>query len=96
MSETLILAAIIAPLVLVPAIIVSFMSHVDGVHWPITEITLPTEAESRFAAFEREMIASLARGLGISVELLTAPHESYGSSWYVESLKIYRERGPWL
>lgn len=66
MSETLILAAIIAPLVLVPAIIVSFMTHVDGLAWPHTEIALPTEAESRFAEFERDMLRKIAASLELT------------------------------
>lgn len=96
MSELLILAAIIAPLVLVPAIILSFMSHVDGLYWPVTVITLPTEAESRFAQFEREMLEQMCRALAIPKEFLTEPIESPSYSYFAESLKRYRRFGGWL
>ena len=64
MSEVLILAAIVAPLVLVPAIILSFMSEVDGLWWPHTEIVIDFGIDfepSPFLEFQRAMHAEICR-----------------------------------
>lgn len=99
MSETLILAAIIAPLVLVPAIIVSFMADVNGLWWPHTPILIEfgTDFEpSPFLDFERVMLEQICRRLEIPKELLTEPCEPIGYSYFAESLKCYRRFGGWL
>ncbi|MFM0243806.1 hypothetical protein [Paraburkholderia sediminicola] len=96
MSETLIIAAIIAPLMLVPAIIVSFMSHVDDLSWPHTEMAWPVIEESQFVLFHREMMNKIVASLGIPKELLEEPLEPVGYSSFAESLKCYRRFGGWL
>ncbi|MFM0270120.1 hypothetical protein PQQ59_06015 [Paraburkholderia aspalathi] len=97
MSELLILSASAAPLVLVPAFIVSFLSYVDPLTWPHTAVAFEIAAESEFARFEREMIEEIAASLGIRKELLTEPYESAGYSYFAESLKRDAERyGGWL
>jgi hypothetical protein len=74
MSETLMLAAIFAPLVLVPAFIVSFMSHVDGLRWPHTEILLEFGdfEPSPFLEFERVMRDEIVKLFDIPAPVLDA------------------------
>lgn len=99
MSETLILAAIIAPLVLVPAVILSLQQAIDPdcrIEVDLIWGDVPSEPESEFAKFEREMLDSIVDALGISKELLTGELNSSGSSWYATSLECYRKYGPWL
>ncbi|WP_454871766.1 hypothetical protein [Paraburkholderia xenovorans] len=94
--ELFILSAIVAPLVLVPAFIVSFLSYVVPLSWPHTEIAFEIAEESEFARFQREMIEKIAASLGIPKELLAEPYESSGYSYFAESLKRDAQRyGGW-
>ncbi|ABE29901.1 hypothetical protein DR64_760 [Paraburkholderia xenovorans LB400] len=96
MSELLILSVIAAPLVLVPAFIVSFLSYVEPLSWPYTEIAFAIAEESEFARFEREMLEKIAASLAIPKELLDEPYESSGYSYFAESLKRDAQRyGGW-
>jgi hypothetical protein len=72
-NEFIILAAIIAPLVLVPIIIVSLRQQLDPVCSLATEIHLePWEGDSAFARFHREMLRSIAEGLALPYQLLVS------------------------
>ena len=76
MSEILILAAICAPLMLVPALILSQLQPVDPVFWLDTEIRLqPWEGDSPFAEFQREMLAQIAKAYYLPFEALVSDRE---------------------
>jgi len=72
-NEFIILAAIMAPLVLVPIIIVSLHQPLDPVCSLATEIHFePWEGDSPFARFHREMLRSIADGMGLPYRLLVS------------------------
>lgn len=71
MNEILILSAVVAPLLLVPTIIVSLRQPLDPVCSLATEIHLePWEGDSPFARFHREMLRQIAEVIGMPYELL--------------------------
>lgn len=98
-GEIVIIAAVVAPLVLVPAIILSLQSAID----PICSLdTEPPplqawEGDTPFARFCREMMRSIAENLSIPYEqLLAEPCESGGHSYFAEALKRDAKRyGGW-
>jgi len=95
-GELLILSVIAAPIMLVPAFIVSFLSYVDPLSWPHTEFALTIAEVSEFARFEREILETIAAALAIPKEMLDEPYESHGYSYFAESLKRDAQRyGGW-
>jgi hypothetical protein len=68
MSETLMLAAIIAPLVLVPAIILSLQEAIDPICRLDTELPplQAWEGDTALARFYRQMMQSIADDLSLS------------------------------
>jgi hypothetical protein len=76
MSEILILAAICAPLLLVPAFILSFHQPVDPIFCLDVEIRLQSwEGDSLFAQFQREMLKQIASAYYLPPELLFPARE---------------------
>jgi hypothetical protein len=76
MSEILLLAAICAPIVLVPALILSQLQPVDQFFWLDTEIRLQSwEGDGPFAEFQREMLSQIAKAYYLPFEMLLPDRE---------------------